>query len=121
MLVVVGFAVAVLWSMWQLQPQRMERRGPSAWIGMRSDKTVASAGAWAAAHRAAWPMARTGCVLALVVLAVAAVAIVVDPGMTQWEIGSLGMGGATTVMLITFLIAFRKAERAAGEATNTSA
>lgn len=115
-MLIVGMAVLVCWSMWQLEPSRMERKGPNAWIGMRSPATVASPQAWAAAHRAAWPAARAGCLLALVLLAAAGVVAAMPSGLSQFEIGSLGTGAATIAILITFLIAFRKAEHAASSA-----
>ncbi|MCK0113863.1 SdpI family protein [Ornithinimicrobium sp. F0845] len=113
MLLIVGMALLVLWSMWQLQPDRMVRKGPNAWVGMRSPATVASREAWAAAHRAAWPTARTGCILAIALLIAAAIFAIASSGLSQWEIGSLALGAVTVVMLVTFLIAFRRAERAA--------
>lgn len=113
MLLLVITACLVLYTLWQLQPARMERMGPNAWVGMRSPATVSSAAAWRAAHRAAWPTARDGSLMALALLAIAAVVIVMAPSEHQWEIGAIGMGAGMTAMVVSMLNAYRKAERAA--------
>lgn len=113
MLLLVIMTLMVLYTFWQLQPARMERLGPNALIGMRSPYTVESPEAWAAAHRAAWPTARAGCLIALGSLVVAAIVIVVGPEQYHWEIGVLGIGAATILLLVFLLPAYRRADRAA--------
>lgn len=58
-----GIAV---YTLWQANPDRMERLGRNAAVGMRSVATTKSEKAWNSAHKAAWPKVKQGAIALIV-------------------------------------------------------
>lgn len=90
-----------------LHPDRMERVGPNAIIGMRTPLTMQSDHSWAVAHRAAWPFVkRSSAVLVWLLLAVAGWTIF-ETGESAEVVAALGTVGAVLVWLVILLAGLR--------------
>lgn len=105
--------LAPVYTLWQLRPARMAALGRNAWIGMRSEATTRSNKAWAAAHEAAWPASRTGCVISSVVFGGAAACVPLLPAGDAERVTSVAMIGGFLVYGGFLVVAFVASERSA--------
>lgn len=88
-------------------PDRMDRVGPNALIGMRTPLTMQSHHTWTVAHTAAWPyIKRSRVILALLLLVVASWTIF-ETGETADLVAGLGTAGAILIWLVILLAGAR--------------
>lgn len=71
---ILSLAVSI-YTWWQANPQRMQRLGRNAAVGIRSSATMNSDAAWHAGHRAAWPKVKQGSIVLLIGSLVSAVVL----------------------------------------------
>lgn len=102
-----------IYTLWQANPQRMQRLGRNAAVGMRSSATMKSDAAWNAGHSAAWPKVKQGSVLLLV-------GSLVSTGVlpfTETNLGAVLWGATVCVSYVVYLwlllVGFKHANRAA--------
>lgn len=100
-----------------MHPDRIARRGPSTFIGVRTSATMKSDVAWTRGHEVAWPLVRSGSVLALAVLLGGALVVsLLRPSLTE-ALPSALVIGALLLWMAFLLPAAVKAHRAAARTT----
>lgn len=114
LLVLAVSAAAILLVLRLVRPDAIERRGPNRWVGIRTATTTRSEAAWAAAHRAAWPLVRRGSLAALAALALlGAVWLATGRDEDLLGLGSVGVMLVWTVPLLASIGPAHEAARAA--------
>jgi len=109
--------VVSIYTRWQANPQRMQRLGRNAAVGIRSSATMKSDAAWNVGHRAAWPKIKQASVVLLIGSLVSAGAF---PSISTTS-GTALWGAIICVSYLAYLwlllVGFKHAQRASKNVT----
>ncbi|MEZ0167021.1 SdpI family protein [Kineococcus sp. LSe6-4] len=106
-------ALLMAYSLWQLQPSRMNKLGRNSWVGMRSDATTRSDAAWLAAHKSSWPLSKIAGTVGIAVVLSAALAILVVPPSAVEPVAAVAIIGGIATYTALLVFAFIRAQKAA--------